>query len=61
MVVTASWKDDRGGLRREYITPRSKIVTAVLMRTDASYGQAWLEFWADQKGHPLEYWTDTDR
>ena len=47
---------ERGGLRREYITPRSKVVTAVL-RTDASTtGMAGIL--ADQKGRPLEYWAD---
>ena len=45
---------ERDGLRREYITPRSKVVTAVL-RTDASTtGMAGIL--ADQEGRPLEYW-----
>ena len=47
---------ERGGLRRVYITPRSKFVTAVL-RTDASTTGMAGNF-ADQQWRVLEYWAD---
>ena len=47
---------ERGGLRSLYITPRSKVVTAVL-RTDAST-TSMAGISADQQGPHLEYWAD---
>ena len=46
---------ERGGLRREYITPRSKV-TAVLRKDASTTGMAGSL--ADQKGRPLEYCAD---
>ena len=47
---------ERGGLRREYTTPRSKVVTSVLGTDASTTGMAGIL--ADWKGRPLEYWAD---
>ena len=55
LVLLRFGEGERGGLRREYITPRSKV-TSVLRKDASTTGMAGSL--AGQKGRPLEYCAD---